>query len=178
MLPQLTLTGAYGGEALDFGKLLSPGSGTWNIAAGITAPLFQGGTLRAKRRAAFDTYDQVSAQYRMVVLQAFANVADSLTALDNDAQALRAEYEAVNAAKDGLTLIERQFDDGAVSSVSLLTAQQIFQQTRIAYSRAIASRYADSVLLFQALGGGWWNRRDQGTLQVAGTDYASSSTRN
>lgn len=178
MLPQLTLTGAYGGEALDFGKLVSAGSGTWNIAAGITAPLFEGGALRAKRRAAFDTYDQVSAQYRMVVLQAFANVADSLTALDNDAQALKAEYEAVNAAKDSLALIERQFDHGAVSYVSLLTAQQIFHQTRIAYIRAIASRYADTVVLFQALGGGWWNRRDQGTSHVARADSPSWSAKN
>jgi NodT family efflux transporter outer membrane factor (OMF) lipoprotein len=166
MLPQLTLTGAYGDESLNFARLLTPGANTWSIAAGITQPLFQGGTLRAKRRAAIDDYDQATAQYRLIVLQAFQNVADTLTALDNDAQALKAEYDAVNAAKASLDLIQKQYDDGAVNYVSLLTAQQSYQQARIAYVRAVANRYTDTVTLFQALGGGWWNRNDSGTLQA------------
>jgi NodT family efflux transporter outer membrane factor (OMF) lipoprotein len=164
MLPQLTLSGAYGGESLSFASLLTPGNNTWSIAAGITQPLFQGGTLRAKRRAAIDTYEQSSAQYRLVVLQAFQNVADTLTALDNDAQALKSENDALNAAKASLDFIQRQYDDGAASYVTLLTAQQTYQQARIALVRAVASRYTDTVTLFQALGGGWWNRTDPGAL--------------
>jgi outer membrane protein TolC len=164
MLPQLTLSGAYGGESLTFASLLTPGSNTWNIAAGITQPLFEGGTLRARRRAAIDTYEQSSAQYRLVVLQAFQNVADTLTALDNDAQALKAESDALNAAKASLDFIQRQYDDGAANYVALLSAQQTYQQARIASVRAVASRYTDTVTLFQALGGGWWNRSDPGAL--------------
>ena len=164
MLPQLTLSGGYGGESLAFASLLTPGNNTWNIAAGITQPLFQGGTLRAKRRAAIDTYEESSAQYRLVVLQAFQNVADTLTALDNDAQALKSENDALNAAKASLDFIQRQYDDGAASYVALLTAQQTYQQARIACVRAVASRYTDTVTLFQALGGGWWNRNDPGAL--------------
>ncbi len=164
MLPQLTLTGAYGGESLSFASLLTPGSNTWSIGAGLTQPLFEGGTLRARRRAAVDTYEESSAQYRLVVLQAFQNVADTLTALDNDAQALKAENDALNAAKASLDFIQRQYDDGAASYVSLLTAQQTYQQARIASVRALASRYTDTVTLFQALGGGWWNRSDAGAL--------------
>jgi NodT family efflux transporter outer membrane factor (OMF) lipoprotein len=162
MLPQLTLSGAYGGESLTFASLLTPGTNTWSIAAGITQPLFQGGTLRAKRRAAIDTYEASSAQYRLTVLQAFQNVADTLTALDNDAQALKAENDALNAAKASLDFIQRQYDDGAASYVSLLTAEQTYQQARLASVRAVASRYTDTVTLFQALGGGWWNRTDAG----------------
>jgi len=164
MLPQLSLSGAYGGESLTFASLLTPGSNTWNIAAGITQPLFEGGTLRAKRRAAIDNYEESSAQYRLVVLQAFQNVADTLTALDNDAQALKAENDALNAAKASLDFIQRQYDDGAANYVALLTAQQTYQQARIASVRALASRYTDTVTLFQALGGGWWNRSDPGAL--------------
>jgi NodT family efflux transporter outer membrane factor (OMF) lipoprotein len=163
MLPQLTLTGAYGGESLRFASLLSPASNAWNIAAGITQPLFDGGRLRAKRRAAIDNYDQASAQYRLIVLQAFQNVADALTALDNDAQALTAEHDALDAAEAGLDLIQKQYRDGAVNYVSLLTAEQAYQQARLAYIRAVAARYSDTVALFEALGGGWWNRRDQRT---------------
>jgi outer membrane protein TolC len=92
-------------------------------------------------------------------------VADTLTALDNDAQALKAEYDTVNAAEDSLKLIQRQYHAGAVNYVSLLTAQQAYQQGRIAYLRAVANRYTDTVTLFQALGGGWWNRNDKGTLR-------------
>jgi NodT family efflux transporter outer membrane factor (OMF) lipoprotein len=178
MLPQLTLTGGYGGESLNVASLLKSGSNTWNAAVAITQPLFQGGTLRAKRRSAIDASDQAGAQYRLVVLQAFQNVADVLTALDNDAQALKAEYDAVNAAKVGLDLIQKQYDDGAVNYVSLLTAQQTYQQARIAYVRAVASRYTDTVSLFQALGGGWWNRNDQGTLQALSSDRHSTGATN
>jgi NodT family efflux transporter outer membrane factor (OMF) lipoprotein len=167
MLPQLALSGAYGGESLTFASLLTPGTNTWNIAAGITQPLFEGGTLRAKRRAAIDTYEESSAQYRLVVLQAFQNVADTLTALDNDAQALKSENDALNAAKASLDFIQRQYDDGAANYVALLTAQQTYQQARIASVRALASRYTDTVTLFQSLGGGWWNRSDPGALHDA-----------
>jgi len=178
MLPQLTLTGAYGVESLSFASLVKPGSNAWNLAAGMTQPVFQGGALRAKRRAAIDAYDQASAQYRLIVLQAFQNVADTLTALDNDAQALKAEYDAVNAAKASLDLIQKQYDNGAVNIASLLTAQQIFQQARIAYVRAAAGRYTDTVTLFQALGGGWWNRNDRGVLQWISSDARASGANN
>jgi NodT family efflux transporter outer membrane factor (OMF) lipoprotein len=163
MLPQLTLSGSYGAESLSFSTLFAPQSAVWNFAGGIAQPLFEGGTLRAKRRAAIDAYDQAGAQYRLTVLQAFQNVADTLTALAYDAQALKAEDDAVKAAKASLDLIQRQYAAGAVNYVSLLTAQQTYQQARIADVRAAAQRYTDTVALFQALGGGWWNRHDPGT---------------
>ena len=164
MLPQLTLSGSFGGEALRFASLLEPGSNEWNIAGQIVQPLFQGGALRAKRRAAIDTFDQARAQYQLTVLSAFQNVADTLTALDNDAQALNAQNDAVAAAKASLDLIQRQYDIGTANYVALLTAQQSYQQARLAYVRALTSRYTDTVTLFQALGGGWWNRRDAGAV--------------
>jgi NodT family efflux transporter outer membrane factor (OMF) lipoprotein len=179
MLPQLTLSSSfYGYESVNFASLFTPRANAWSVGAGITQPIFEGGTLRAKRRAAIDTYDQASAQYRLIVLQAFQNVADTLTALDNDAQALKAENDAVTAAKASLDFIQRQYDDGAVNYVSLLTAQQTYQQARIAYVRAMASRYADTVTLFQALGGGWWNRNDQSALHAVSSDRRSSDSKN
>jgi outer membrane protein TolC len=158
LLPQLTLNGSFGGESPRLARLLLPGSNVWTVAGGLTQPLFEGGTLRAKRRAAIDAYDEVAAQYRLTVLQAFQQVADTLTALDNDAQALKAQYDALNAAQASLDLIQRQYQVGAV-----------------AYVRAVASRYADTVLLFQALGGGWWNRSDPGTLPSAGLPAAPAT---
>jgi NodT family efflux transporter outer membrane factor (OMF) lipoprotein len=160
MLPQLTLTGSVGGESLVWSDLLQGSSGVWSIASGLTQPLFEGGSLRAKRRASMDLYDQAKAQYQLVVLNAFQNVADTLTALDNDAQALNAQNDAVSSASASIGLIQRQYEAGAVSYVTLLTAQQAYQQARIAYVSALSSRFTDTVALFQALGGGWWNRND------------------
>jgi outer membrane protein TolC len=168
------LTGSFGGESLRLASLLQPGSNVWTLAGGLTQPLFEGGTLRAKRRAAIDAYDEAAAQYRLIVLQAFQQVADTLTALDNDAQALKAQYDALNAAQASLDLIQRQYRIGAVDYVSLLAAQQTYQQTRVAYVRAVASRYTDTVSLFQALGGGWWHRSDPGTLPAPGPAAALS----
>jgi NodT family efflux transporter outer membrane factor (OMF) lipoprotein len=163
MLPQLTLTGSVGDESLIWSSLLQGSSGVWSLAGGLTQPIFEGGSLRAKRRAAIDLYDQARAQYRLVVLNAFQNVADSLTALDNDAQALSAQNDAVSSANASIELIQRQYESGAVDYVTLLAAQQAYQQARVAYVRALSSRFTDTVTLFQALGGGWWNRNDLAT---------------
>jgi NodT family efflux transporter outer membrane factor (OMF) lipoprotein len=167
MLPQVTLTGAYGGESVRLYELLKPAGTAWSLTAGITQPLFEGGALRAKRRAAIDNYNGANARYQLVVLQALQNVADALTALDHDAQALKAQYDALQAAKAALDLIQKQYNDGAVAYVALLAQQQTYQQARIGYVQAQASRYADTVALFQALGGGWWQRSDPGTLPLA-----------
>src|SRR3546814_1783215 len=81
----------------------------WNIAGGLTAPIFHGGELRARKRAAVARYDQAFANYRQVVLQAFANVADSLHALDNDAQALQSRYAALQSADQNLDLVQQSY---------------------------------------------------------------------
>jgi NodT family efflux transporter outer membrane factor (OMF) lipoprotein len=164
LLPQLTLTGSIGGGSSKLASLLDASAGTWSIAGGITAPLFQGGTLRAQRRAAIDAYDESLAQYRLVVLQAFQNVADTLTALQNDAQTLGAQRDALDSSQASLDLSQKQYAVGAVNSTTLLQAQQTYQQARLSFVRALASRYTDTITLFYALGGGWWHRNDAGTL--------------
>jgi NodT family efflux transporter outer membrane factor (OMF) lipoprotein len=158
MLPQLTLQASSGDQAALFRQVISSSASIWSIAGNLAQPIFEGGTLRAKRRAAIDAYDQAAAQYQQTVLNAFENVADSLTALENDALSVNAQFDAQSAAKASLDLIQRQYDAGAVGYVSLLAAQQSYQQARIAYVQAVAHRYADTVALFQSLGGGWWNR--------------------
>lgn len=184
LLPQLTLSGSFGAESLHLATLLKPVSNVWTIAAGLTQPIFEGGTLRARRRAAIDTFQQTAAQYRLTVLQAFQNVADTLTAIVHDAQTLDADQQALDASAASLDLIQRQYRIGAANYVALLTAQQAYQQARINEVRATASRYTDSVTLFQALGGGWWNRADPialsdetGNLPVhAGATQSNGST--
>ena len=172
MLPQVSLASTYlGNESTMASTLAEASSGVWSLGGQITAPLFQGGTLRAERRAAVDAYEQAAAQYRLVVLQAFQAVADALTALENDAQALNAQRDALNDAQSSLSLTQQQFAVGAVDSTTLLQAQQTYQQARLNFVRALASRYTDTVTLFAALGGGWWHRNDPGTLPQLRKDF-------
>ncbi|MCS5711308.1 efflux transporter outer membrane subunit [Candidatus Berkiella aquae] len=157
LFPQVTLTGNVGWQANQLNDLIGPPTNIWSIATNIVQPIFQGGSLIAKRRSAIAAYDQAEAQYRQVVLQAFQNVADTLRALESDAQALNILTQAENAARDTLKLTEEQFRLGAVNYVNLLVAQQQVQQTMLNRIRAQALRYSDTATLYSALGGGWWN---------------------
>ena len=162
LYPQLTLTGSY----RNGGRIRSAISSAaalpiFNLGAGLLQPLFHGGALNARRRAALAAYDQAAAQYRATVLQAFQNVADVLRALEADARTLKAQAEAAAAAQDAFDLTRKQFRLGAVSYLSLLNAERQYQQVRISLVQAQAARFADTAALFQALGGGWWNRAPQ-----------------
>jgi len=158
MFPQITLTGSIGSEASHTGDLFSGPAAVWSLGAALLQPVFHGGQLRAQRRAAIDAYDQASAQYRETVLLAFEDVADVLRALDLDAERLKAQVKAEAAARDTMDMTQKQFDLGAVNFLALLAAQRQYRQTQVLLIQAQAQRYADTAALFQALGGGWWNR--------------------
>ncbi|HEY5337056.1 MAG TPA: efflux transporter outer membrane subunit [Rhizomicrobium sp.] len=159
-LPNIQLTANAGSTALQFGQIFGPGTGFWNLGAALMAPIFNGGTLQHQERGARAAYVEASEQYRSTVLTAFQNVADTLVALEQDAQGLKAAAAASDAAKVTLDLSQRQYKDGYASYLSLLSAEQTFQQARINLALAQANRYADTAALFQALGGGWWHRAD------------------
>lgn len=159
-LPQFNLTGAYGSAALNTASLFTPTTLIWSAAASSTQPIFHGFTLLHQQRAAEAGYDMADAQYRTTVLQAFQNVADALRALQLDAATLKAQRAALRAASDTLDLAGGQYRLGAIAYVILLNAQRSYQQSRLAVVQAQAARYADTAALFQALGGGWWNRAD------------------
>ncbi len=159
-LPQFTLTGDYGSAAVTTAALFTPGALIWSAAASGTQPIFHGFTLLHQQRAAEAAYDQAGAQYRSTVLTAFQNVADALRALQLDAATLKAQRAALRAASDTLDLARGQYRLGAITYLILLNAQRSYQQARLAVVQAQAARYADTAALFQALGGGWWNRAD------------------
>lgn len=161
-LPNVTLTAATGSTALAVNQLLTSGTGFWSVGADLTAPVFQGGALLHQERAAKAAYQQAAAQYRSTVLAACQNVADTLAALAEDAAELQAAAAAADAAKTTLDLAQRQWQDGYAPYLTLLSAEQTYQEARINLVQSQASRYADTVALFQALGGGWWHRQAPG----------------
>jgi NodT family efflux transporter outer membrane factor (OMF) lipoprotein len=159
-LPQIALTAQLGNQANAFANLATPGTNFWTIAAGLTQPIFQGGTLLHKQRAAEAAFEQAKAQYRATVLTAMQNVADALRALESDANALRAAVASERAAARSLEIVRRQLALGQVAYLSLLNAQQTYQLAQLTLVQAQGNRFADTAALFQALGGGWWHRED------------------
>jgi NodT family efflux transporter outer membrane factor (OMF) lipoprotein len=160
MLPQFTLTGDYGTAGLTAASLFSPSTLIWIAAAAGTQPLFNGFALLHQERAAEAAYDTAEAQYRATVLAAFQNVADALRALQFDAATLKADNAALRAASATLDLARGQYRLGAIAYVTLLNSERSYAQARLAVVQAQAARFADTAALFQALGGGWWNRTD------------------
>jgi NodT family efflux transporter outer membrane factor (OMF) lipoprotein len=159
-LPNITLSGGIGSTALSVDTLFTPGFGFWNAAAGVTQPLFHGGALLHKQLAAQAAYDQAAAQYKSVVHVAFQNVADSLRAIQTDAVALQKAVASEAASGRSLAIVRKRMELGDVNYLALLNAQQTYQQAVLSLAQAKAARYADTVALFQALGGGWWHRSD------------------
>jgi NodT family efflux transporter outer membrane factor (OMF) lipoprotein len=159
LYPQVTLTGTLGSETSKVQDLFGRGTSVWGLGAGVLQPIFRGGELTAKRRAAIAAYSLAEAQYRGTVLQAFQNVADVLRALELDAQTLKTQADAEAAAKASLDLSRERFELGAASYLALLDAERQHQQARIGLVQAQATRFSDTAALFQALGGGWWNRQ-------------------
>ena len=160
MLPQFTIDAAAGGSATAFGQMFASGNPFWSVSGSVAQTLFAGGALLHRKRAAEAAFDQAAAQYRSTVVGAFQNVADALYALQADADALKAAVNSERAAKVSLNLVTRQLEVGQVNYLALLSSQQIYQQAVLSLSQARANRFADSAALFQALGGGWWNRNE------------------
>ncbi len=165
MLPSVTLNGSYGTNNTVVNNLFSSAGHFWSFGADVNAPLFQGGTLWFQRKAAIDSYRQAMAAYRQTVLGAFAQVADTLRALDHDAASLQAQERALRAAEDALHLVQANYAAGIATYLDVLIADTQYYQATINDLQAVAIRYQDTVALFAALGGGWWNadRRDTTT---------------
>jgi NodT family efflux transporter outer membrane factor (OMF) lipoprotein len=159
-LPQFSITGTLGTASNNFTNMFAPGTGVWSIAGGVTQTLFDAGTLLHRKRAAVAAFEQTAAQYRGTVIKACQNVADTLRALQSDADAMVAAGASERSAAASLDLARRQYQLGAIDYLTLLNAQRTWQQARINLVQAEANRYADTAALFQALGGGWWHRSD------------------
>jgi len=158
--PKLTLSAGAGSSPTRFNDLFKDATNFWSLGAGVTQPIFEGGSLLHQERAAKAANEQAEAQYRSTVVAAFQNVSDTLFAIRSDADALAAAQTSADAAAKSLAIAQRQLALGDIPEVALLNAQQTVQQAQIAVASAQAGRYADTVALFQALGGGWWNRQN------------------
>ena len=159
-LPAVTLTANVGSTAPAIDLLFSPGTGAWAITGSVLQPIFHGGTLYQREVAARAAFEQASSLYRSTVVTAFQNVADSLSAIQNDAVGLQKAVAAEIAANRVLAITRRRLELGEVNFLQVLVAQQFYLQALLTRVQAQANRFSDTVALFQSLGGGWWNRND------------------
>ncbi len=153
LYPQIVLSGSGGG----IGTSLTNGGDIWSLGASLAQPIFNGGALRAEKRKAVAAYQEAGSVYQQTVLQAFREVADSLQAIQHDAQTLQARTEAATQTEASYQIASQRYNAGGISQLVFLDAQRQQLQTTLDRTISVASRCSDSATLLQALGGGWWN---------------------
>jgi outer membrane protein TolC len=157
-LPLVSLTAQTGSSAANLANLFVPATAFYALGGNVTQTIFDAGTLLHRQKQAEAEFDQAYAQYRSTVIGAFQNVADALRAIEADARAEKAAKTAETAAAKSLAVVRKQLEYGQISTIALLNAQQTYMQAMLALVQEKAGRYSDTAALFQALGGGWWNR--------------------
>jgi NodT family efflux transporter outer membrane factor (OMF) lipoprotein len=153
LYPKIQLSASVGQQSLKADQLFDRASNAWSIISGLTAPIFDGGTLRAEKRAAVEAMHASAADYEQTVLEAFAQVADLLEALDHDAEQVDAQAQAQQAAQSSLDLARASYKEGNADVLLVLDSERSYQQARLGYVRAVVQRHVDTVQLFLALGG-------------------------
>ncbi|WP_144112421.1 efflux transporter outer membrane subunit [Paraburkholderia sp. BCC1886] len=152
MYPSLSLSASMGQGGFSWPLALSGAGAIWSIGASLSQPLFHGGALVAQRRAALDTYDAAVSQYRQTVLAAFQNVADTLAALQHDAEALDAANVAARSARGIFDETSARYRLGAVPAASTRSSEQQFRNAQLDEIRYTGARLTDTAALFQAMG--------------------------
>ncbi len=157
--PNITLTAVGGSQSLSLTTLFNTSTLFYTVAANFAQPIFNAGLLKHRQRAAEAASQQAQAQYRAVVLSAFQDVADTLKAIEFDAINLKASQDAAAAAQKSFSIARQRWAAGSIGYLAVLTEEQNYQQAQVNLVKSQAARFVDTVALFQALGGGWWNRK-------------------
>lgn len=166
MLPRISLSANYGFQSQQIHSVFTPDALAWNLGGNLLQPIFRGGELLHAKRSKQAAFDRSFDLYESTVLKAFQDVADTLKALQYDADALASQVKAEKAAKDSFDLSRTQYEAGAITYSQMLDTQRTWQQLRISLVQAEANRLTDTVALFEALGGGWGNADAEQTVNA------------
>jgi NodT family efflux transporter outer membrane factor (OMF) lipoprotein len=164
LYPNITLTASWTQRSESLGTLFDGANGLWSLVASLTAPIIHGGTLEAQRQEAIDALAAQLGTYRQTVLQAFAQVADVLRALEHGAELVAAQQGALETARASLTLTQDSYAAGQANFLQVLNSQRLYAQARLGYANAKGQRYQDTVQLFEAMGGAWQEWKDPAML--------------
>jgi NodT family efflux transporter outer membrane factor (OMF) lipoprotein len=148
LYPHVTLSASLAQAASGNG-----GAALWGLAAGLAGPIFDGGTLKAERQAAVDGYKATLASYQQTLIQSFGQVADTLQAINHDAEQNLAQDDALRAAESSFHLNQQAYAQGENSILQVLEAERAYEQALLGQIRAKTAQYLDTVHLYVALGG-------------------------
>ena len=171
-LPDITLSANTGSAALSGDRLFGSGNGFWSVAGGVSQTIFDAGSLRHQQRAQEAAMREAAERWRSVVVDSLRGVADALVAVDHDGVSLRYAADDEQAADQGRRLLEEQYNIGSASILKVLAVERSWQAAELGLIQARENRFVDTVHLYGALGGGWWERND---VSVDETD--STTTR-
>ena len=153
--PAINLTGSAGYQAAALNALVNPGGTIASLAAGLTAPLFDGGALRGALEQARGRQAELLADYRKAVVQAFTDVDNALVAWRYTTEQEKLQQVAVETARRAATIARAQMLAGTAditavltAETTLFTAEDTLAQVRLARAQALLN-------LYKALGGGW-----------------------
>ena len=152
LFPHISLSAALGSAAFKPANLFTASGSIWSAGVSLTQPIFHGGALMAQRKAAMASYNASLAQYQQAVLNAFQNVADTLTALNQDALTLQAATDEAAAASQSFTDTDARYRLGAVSYPEAVISEQHLQSAKLSEIQARAARMSDTAALFQSMG--------------------------
>ncbi|MGN6277565.1 MAG: efflux transporter outer membrane subunit [Sphingomonas sp.] len=155
LYPDITLGGTYTQGSPSIGDLLSSKFRGFDLFAGLTAPIFHGGTLKAQKRAAVDNAKAADATYRQTVLDAFRQTADLLDAIKSDARSVANRQESVGVAQHSLQLSRRSFQVGNSGLLQILDSQRLYEQARMGLVDMRAQQFLNVARLYVATAGGW-----------------------
>ena len=155
LYPDITLGATIEQGAPSASNLLKNAFRGYDIFAGLAAPIFHGGTLKAERAAAVNRAQAASATYRQTVLDAFGQVADLLSALQSDARSVDNQRESVDVARRSLALSRRSFQVGNSGVLQVLDSERLYQRANTNLVLARTRQYLNVARLYVATAGGW-----------------------
>ncbi len=150
LYPNITLSASLNQDALTPQTIFDPMSTSWAVGAGLAAPIFHGGELQARKRAAQDAARAALANYQQTVLAAFNQVADLLQAIAHDNQAYADQTYALEAAQARVAMLRKAEVAGGATAVQVLHAERDLHRIRATLNAQGSGRYGDSALLLLA----------------------------
>jgi len=155
MLPSITLTGEGGYQSAVLQTLMRPESMFFNLAAGLTQPIFDGLRLQGNLDAQKGRQDELLQNYRKAVISGFADVENALDAIRQTALREKLQGDVVTSSRRAFEISEQRLNQGTIDLVNVLQTQQTLYQAQDALVQARLAHVQAIVSLYQALGGGW-----------------------
>jgi len=146
MLPQISLSANLSASAM-----------AWDLVGSIVQASVNVGANTHRRAAAEAQLKASAANYQSTVLGAFIDVSNALQAIDYDAQLMALQVESERTSAESLDLARQEFELGTSPYSAVLSAEQSYRNSANSLVQARAQRLTDTVALYVALGGGWWN---------------------